>query len=233
MIQTSRAKDRLRHVVVSVFFTFHCLAVTWWLIPADGYPKEERKQSLPSWFERGEETVFHWKQKSLGSAWSRTLNGYLHLTATWQKWWMFAPNPINTHQWISVHAITAWNDPPSGYPVPPSGRYPWGDLRLPVYDPETLFQTYPGSSVTEQFGHGIGFLYSRNHTVSDYLGSGNYNRVFPGFVAYWARQYKNKHGTYPKGFHVVLHRGWIPRPFSNRTLASVLLKEEVVWFVHE
>ncbi|HUP56510.1 MAG TPA: hypothetical protein VM598_03590 [Bdellovibrionota bacterium] len=217
-------------VAITAFVALHVSAMAWWLIPANGYPRDYRSAELPAWITRAEQAVFEWKRDSYGTILAPVFERYIFITATWQKWWLFAPNPMQIHDWITVKAVIDWKQPDPLRGPAGSKAEPWGDARQPVYDEEPLYKSYEGDLDGRMKGTARG--YSHDPKLVENLASGNWDRPLASFAEYFGRVYRTKTGKRPLGIHVILNRGRIPPPYQDRSVASLPNEQRVLWYLH-
>lgn len=180
-----KLKARLARIAVTAFFAVHTICIAWWLIPADGYPRDERSTSLVEPFHTVEDGLHRFKKRQMQGVFHDFVSRYIALTASWQKWWLFSPNPHDHHKWISVRVVENGKE-------------------------ETLYRSFSGERVEERFGKGIG-PYRHDHKLAENLASGDYDRALASFADYWARAYERRTGKKPEAVHVVLHKGPVRR----------------------
>jgi hypothetical protein len=186
-----------RRGAITAFVVLHLSAVCWWLIPADGYPGNRRRATLPAWLSRLEQRVFDWKRAVSDRALPRLLERYTFSTATWQRWWLFAPSPMEAHSGIAVYAVEGWRDP--ARPAPKQKKRPWGDTRDPMYASEPLYRTHDGDLSGRKF-------------VESVIRS---EKVLASFASYWGRRYSEQHGKRPLGIHVLYTKARVDRPDAD------------------
>jgi hypothetical protein len=225
-----RPFDRLRKVLVAGFCILHVSALVWWLTPANGYPKDNRTAVMPAWFANLEQKSFDWKKGSFGTPWALGLERYVFFTASWQSWWLFAPNPMNVHDWITVKAVVGWKDPDPSLPADQRKPGVWGDARTPIYDTHPLWTSYEGDLAARM--KGTAGAYFHDPKLVENLASGNWDKPLASFAEYWGKVYRAENGKKPLGIHVIVTRGHIPTAFSGRMPASDEAAERVLWYLH-
>jgi hypothetical protein len=222
--------DFLRRAVVVTFVSLHVIALVWWTTPGNGYPKDQRSAELPSWFTSIEQATFDWKKASGGTLWATALDRYIFATASWQSWWLFAPNPMQVHDWVTVKAVVAWKDPDSSMPTAQRKMGVWGDAREPIYDERPVYTSYEGELNTRL--RSFAGAYTHDAKLIENLASGNWDRPLASFTEYWGKVYKERTGRKPMGMHVIVTRGHIPAAYSGRMPASDEPSERVLWYLH-
>jgi hypothetical protein len=188
------ALKRVYKPLIAAFVAFHVTSLAWWLIPADGLPKDSRMIQPPSWLASAESRVFEFKKRHRDSLAAKTLERWTFLTASWQNWRLFAPNPPIEHNWVAVYGVIGWTDDSI------AGR-------IPVYDPIPIYRSYDGRIGPRMAGHAS--LYKHDPKLIENLSSGDWNRALGGFAEYWARAYREERGQKPLAVHVMLHTGHI------------------------
>jgi hypothetical protein len=209
----------LRKLLVSGFVAFHVASVLWWNIPANGFPAGDRAAALPAWFLRAEDALFAWKRRvGPRSALAAALESYTVRTATWQQWWMFAPNPLGFHRYIRVHAVI--------------GTSPEGTA---IYDPEPLYTSYRGSLDEElrRFSHLSALFapYTHDHKFVENLSMGDFDRQLDQFARWWGETYARRTGRRPLGVHVLCSEYALPPAFSGVRPWEIKPREWVLWWV--
>jgi hypothetical protein len=212
---------------VTAFVALHLGALIWWLIPADGYPQDARSADLPAWLVGAEQRVFGFKKTHGTSIFSRGLESYAFLTGTRQYWSMFAPNPPDGHDWLTVLAVIDWEKPDPGAPAP-AFEPPWGNDRVPITDPVPLYRSYEGNLYRRMGGHAS--LYSDAPKLAENLVSGDWNQALASFGEYWALQYREENGKKPLGIIVMDRQRRLPRPYSGVPPSAVPPVQRILWF---
>jgi len=95
--------SRRRKVLISAFIVFHFACVVAWILPKPSPVKSwvlGLKVPFPgtSRSSDGRESGLSFEPRPIVAT-------YLHHTAQWQDWAMFAPNPVQTNQYIGAHVI--------------------------------------------------------------------------------------------------------------------------------
>jgi hypothetical protein len=99
----TRDYSRRRKVLISVFILFHFACVIAWILPKPSPVKAwllGLKLPLP-----GTTKVAGGNGSHMTIASREVVACYLHNTAQWQDWAMFAPNPVQTNQYLGAHVI--------------------------------------------------------------------------------------------------------------------------------
>jgi hypothetical protein len=185
---------------------------------------------MPAWFAGIEQATFDWKKGSIGTTWATVLDRYVFTTASWQSWWLFAPNPMQVDDWLTVKAVVGWKDPDPSIPPEQRKNGVWGDARTPIYDEHPLYTSYVGT--LEGRMKGTAGAYYHDPKLVENLASGNWDRPLASFAEYWGKVYRAEHGKSALGVHVILDRGHIPVPFSGRMPASDEPSQRVLWYLH-
>ncbi len=207
-----------RKVAVSGYIAFHLASVLWWNIPLHGYPADTRRAPLPEWAWRAGEALGEWKRRvGPQSRIVHWLEGYTRASATWQQWWMFAPNPLGVHRYIRVQAVLGET---------PEGR--------PIYDPEPLYTSYRGSLDEElrRFSTLGGALapYTHDHKFVENLSLGEFDHCLDPFARHFGRVYERKTGRRPVAIHVICTEFPLPEPFSGTRAWEVRPREWILWW---
>jgi hypothetical protein len=216
-------REILRRCAVAVFVTLHACAVCWWLLPFKPYITGPRSASLPEWFTQRENRLFAWKRRNAGRVVPRLLERYIFTTATFQTWHMFAPNPLEYHQWLTVYAVTGWRDPSPGAK---KTLGPWGDAREPIYDPIPIYKSYEGE-VTQRMKASPSRYFHDPKLVENL--AVNHDRALAAFTDYWGSVYAQQKGKRPLGVHALLTRANIP---TTGGATAGLPATRVIWYVH-
>jgi hypothetical protein len=225
-------REWLYRTCVTFFVVFHVASICWWLIPANGYPSDALTWKVPPWLSDREDATFAWKRANAQHWLARCMEDYLFLTASWQRWWLFAPNPINYDDWITAYAVTGWREPDVNDPnLEKEPLLPWNNRRKPIYDPEPIYQSYPGK--LEDSIHGHAGIFRHDAKLVENLTSGNWDEPLGAFAQWCGAQYRQRTGHAPLlGVHIILHRGEIPRGFERQPIASQHVSERVLWYLH-
>jgi hypothetical protein len=189
------AWKRVYKSIVSAFVAVHLASLAWWLVPADGLPKDDRMLAGPAWLASLEGRAFEFKNRHRDSLVGKALERWTFLTASWQNWRLFAPNPPVEHNWLAVYGVIGWTEEPV------AGR-------VPVYDPIPIYRSYEGRIGPRMAGHASSYMHDPK--LVENLSSGNWNRALGGFAEYWSRVYREERGQKPLAIHVLLHTGRIP-----------------------
>lgn len=102
-IGASGVLSRRRKVLVSIFILFHFSCLIAWVLPKPSPVKTwllGLSFPLPGPSREAGAEKSHWTIKS-----RPIVAEYLHHTAQWQDWAMFAPNPVQTNQHLGAHVI--------------------------------------------------------------------------------------------------------------------------------
>jgi hypothetical protein len=222
-----RAVRATRRGALSAFIAFHLASVAWWNIPQNGYG-DDRREPLPRALERTEDAICAWKRRVQNTPvvppaadpvlrWEReatlALENWTIFSATWQNWWMFAPNPVNVHRYLTVKAVTSY-----------------GKNKEPVYDPKPLWTSYRGTIAEELVR--FGGSYTHEHKFVENL-TGEWDpHVFMGqFSRFWCEQWTAAHhGHPPLEIHVICDEYRLPEAFAGVSASSVEAREWVYWW---
>jgi hypothetical protein len=250
----SRALRVARKVAISAFIVWHVTALFFWNLPRGEFPCDQRIADLPRWFIDGEMRLYRWKhdledhmyaphdaQEWLAGA----LSTYIIRTATWQNWWMFAPNPINIDRYITVKAVIGYGP---GHDADHNPQY--------VYDPQPFYTSYrgylgesrmgrpksgPGSAsaasgdFTDDELQRFGGSYTPDHKFVENLTLGDWDyATWLGQFDRWCFQQYNampEHRAHPaREMHVILHEYRIPGAWEGRSVADAPMTERVFWW---
>ena len=221
----ARARRLVWKALVSAFVIWHVMSVTWWNIPINGFPTDVRTAALPQPLLDAENEVMAWKRWISGYSHERPSNQtivwleqYTARTATWQNWWMFAPNPLSFHRYIAVFAVV--------------GKKPNGD---PIYDPEPIWSSYRGSLEEEltRFESWGNFFapYTHDHKLVENLTLGEFDPQLGQFAHFWADEYWRRKGRKPIGTDIRCWEYPLPHAFTGERAKDVPGKREwVIWW---
>ncbi len=201
-------KDRLSRpwarTLTVIFVTVHILVTFWWMIPATGFGNMRSTHPIHSWLHEHEAWLFEMKRKTMASPAGELAMSYLALTGSRQKWWMFAPDPADSHERVVVRAVSEFERE--------------GQAR-PRFTGEPLYESSPA-----------GALPTNNQLkLADALSSGKYPEALRSFARYWGRVYRDRTGSYPAAIQVYSLQGPIipaPRVVAHQQVTEVLLWSE-------
>jgi hypothetical protein len=196
----ARALRLARKVALSAFVVWHLVTVGWWNIPDAPYPCDVRAVALPRWLASGEARLFAWKRRNSLQPQPplvSLLNAYTVSTATWQNWWMFAPNTVNIHRYITVRALLRW-----------------GPGHKPVYDEKPLYTSYRGT-LEEELTR-FGGSYTHDHKFVENL-TGEWEQTALGLLAkHFCEVYAAEHGgRNPLEVHVQCQELQLPAAYAG------------------
>jgi len=95
--------SRRRKILISLFIIFHFSCILAWVLPKPSPIKTwllSLSLPLPGHSRDAGEASSQWKIKS-----RPIIAEYIHHTAQWQDWAMFAPNPVQRNQYLGAHVI--------------------------------------------------------------------------------------------------------------------------------
>lgn len=208
-----------RKLAISAFIAWHLASVFWWNIPEWGYG-QDRPAALPAALLNAEDAICAWRRAQLdfpppegkGSALSGLLRRYTVATATWQNWWMFAPNPTNGCKYLTVKAVVGYDKD-----------------RAPIYDPEPLWTSYPGS-LAEDVAR-FGGRYTHYHKfVENLTGDWPHDLYLGNFARFWYDRWAERHKRPPLQVHVICDEYMFPPPFSGVSVTTVSPHQWVYWW---
>ena len=244
-----------RKAAISAFIVVHVSALLFWNLPRGPFPCDQRVADLPSWFLQGESQLYAWKKdledhmydaperRSAQATIAGLLSQYVIRTATWQNWWMFAPNPINIDRYITVKAVIGYG---AGHDPDKSPKF--------VYDPTPCYTSYrgylggaemgrpksgPGAATPEELQDDelrrFGGSYTPDHKFVENLTLGDWPYdVWLGQFARWCFQCYNAdlaHRAHPaREMHVILHEYRIPGAWEGTSVADAPLHEWLFWW---
>lgn len=221
-----------KKILILCFCFFHLASVIWWLIPGKGFVKDHRFVDYPEHLKKLEDQMISFKRDKRLPEWAwQTLENYTFRTATWQSWWMFAPNPIDVQLYLTVKAVLGWKEESE---IPKEKRIVkiWGDAREPIYDTVPIYKSYTAATVeeaTRTFAGG----YTDDHKLAENFPSGKWDRAIEAFANWAKRDYEEKTGIIAPGVHVLLSTVRIPTPFTGTRADQMPVSERVLWYLHE
>jgi hypothetical protein len=202
----------LRKIAISAFVTFHAASIIWWSIPMNGF-NANPAAPLPEALVRAENALFAWKRRvGPESRVARALESYTIASATWQNWWMFAPNPVAVVRYLTVKAVVAF-----------------GPDKTPIYDPVPLWTSYRGT-IDEDLRR-FGGSYTHEHKFTENL-TGEYDpKIYVSQLArFFCFEYERRSGRRPLEVHVICDEYALPPPTSGKSAADEPPREWVYWW---
>jgi hypothetical protein len=190
-------------VLVTAFILLHVTSVLWWNLPSKEFDADVRVARLPTWFVAAEKKLFAWKSRTAAtSSLAAMLSAYTLASETWQSWMLFAPNPLVSHNYLTVSAVLE-----EGAEGPP------------IYDPVPVYTSYRGApgKALARFSEGRSALdsFSFDQMLALSLTSKDFTAELEPFARYWADVYTERTGRRPLGVDVLCHEYHVPPAFSG------------------
>lgn len=244
-----------RKVALSAFIVVHLSSLLFWNLPRWPFPCDQRVSDLPRWFLDGESELYSWKKRledhmydppstQRTGAWiAGLLSTYTIRTATWQNWWMFAPNPINIDRYITVKAVIGYGP----------GHDPDKNPQF-IYDPKPFYTSYRGFLGESKMGRPktgpgapsadelqddelrrFGGSYTPDHKFVENLTLGDW--AYDDWLGQFARWCFERYNDQPehrqhkaREMHVILHEYRIPGAWEGKSVAAAPMREWLFWW---